>query len=366
MSSSISSSDSASVWRRFFWLAAGTALICVAVIYAFVVLVDPFDTLPLSPAAKRWPVATDARFAFPALARSARFDSALFGTSTSRLLRPAVLDPAFNAHFANLAMNSATAYEQTELMDVFRRAHPAARVVMVGLDVVWCVTGDTYQRLTENPFPPWMYQDNRWVDYLHMFNLYAVQEAGQLFGILTGLKRPVYGRDGYTSFVPPDAEYDAARAAAHLRERDAESEIPPGARSGQPADWRYPALETLRAELAKCPATTRKILFFVPYNHLLFSPEGSEGAQVWNECKRRVAAIAADTPHTLVVDFMLPSPITTTDTNYWDALHYRIGIADRLADDLGKAALGIASGDDRLLGATSGNSDPSAGENPPQ
>jgi hypothetical protein len=358
MSSSISSSDTPSAWRRFFWLAAGTALVCVAVIYAFVVLVDPFDTLPLSPPAKRWPVATDARFAFPALARSARFDSAIFGTSTTRLLRPAELDPLFDARFANLAMNSATVYEQTELMDVFRRAHPAPRVVMVGLDVVWCVTGDTYQKLTNNPFPPWMYQDDRWVDYLHMFNLYAVQEAGQLFGILIGIKRPVYGRDGYTSFVPPDSDYDAVRAAAHLRERESEPEVPPGARSGPPATWRYPALETLRAELAKFPAETRKVLFFVPYNHVLLPADGSEDAQVWNECKRRVAATATDTPRTFVVDFMLPSPITTTDTNYWDALHYRIGIADRLAHDLVAAARGIASGDDRLLGVAGGSSEP--------
>ena len=89
MSSSTSSSD----WRAFFRLAVGTAALVAGVIYAFVVLVDPFDTLPLSPPADRAPVSTNARFSFPALARSAKFDSAIFGTSTSRLLRPVVLDP---------------------------------------------------------------------------------------------------------------------------------------------------------------------------------------------------------------------------------------------------------------------------------
>ena len=95
MSSSTSSSDTSSRdWRRFFRLAAGTAVLAVAIVYAFVVLVDPFDTLPLSPPVNRVPVATNARFAFPALARSDRFDSAVFGTSTSRLLRPVVLNAA--------------------------------------------------------------------------------------------------------------------------------------------------------------------------------------------------------------------------------------------------------------------------------
>ena len=67
-----------SAWRparRRWWL---------AVIYAFVVLVDPFDTLPLSPPADRVPVATNARFSFPALARS---DGS---TARSSAPRPAV------------------------------------------------------------------------------------------------------------------------------------------------------------------------------------------------------------------------------------------------------------------------------------
>ena len=59
MSSSTSNSDTSVVWRRFFRLAAGTAVLVVAAIYAFVVLVDPFDTLPLSPPADRVPVDTE-------------------------------------------------------------------------------------------------------------------------------------------------------------------------------------------------------------------------------------------------------------------------------------------------------------------
>ncbi len=225
MPSSISSSDRPS-WRIFFLLCAATAVLCIGVIYGFVVLVDPFDTLPLAPPAERWPVASNARFSFPALARSSRFDSAIFGTSTSRLLRPAALDPLFDARFANLAMNDATVYEQSRLMDVFRRAHPRPRVVMVGLDVRWCVTGDSYETLTPRPFPAWMYGTGRWAGYTHMMNMYAVQEAGQQFGILIGIKQPTYGRDGYTSFVPPDSEYDPTRVAEHLRGLG--PQLPPG------------------------------------------------------------------------------------------------------------------------------------------
>ena len=72
-------------------------------------------------------------------------------------------------------------------------------------------------------------------------------------------------------------------------------------------------------------------------------------ARCWTECKRRVAALARRASEPLAVDFMLPSPITERDDNYWDALHYRIAIADRIARDLAAADRGEASADYRVL-----------------
>jgi hypothetical protein len=344
MSSSTSSSDP---WRRFFRFAAGSTVLLAGLVYAFVVTVDPFNTLPLSPPLDRVPVASNQRFSYPALARSQEFDSAIFGTSTSRLLRPAALNQGFGARFVNLAMNDATAYEQWRLFKVFARAHPAPRAVAVGVDVRWCGTGAPAARFTPRPFPAWMYDGSPWRGYAEMFNLYAVQEAGQEAGVLLGLKREFMGRDGYTRFVPPDSEYDPARVAVHLR--DATPSIPQGARSGDPAAWRYPELDMLADIVHGLPAATRKILFFPPYYHKLFPPAGTDGARAWNECKRRVAGLARSGPNGVAVDFMLPSPITTADDNYWDPLHYRVEIADRLARDLVAADRGEASQDYRLL-----------------
>ncbi|MEI7710007.1 MAG: hypothetical protein WCI94_01150 [Rhodospirillales bacterium] len=340
MSSSISSSDP---WRRFFRLLAGTVAVAAGVVYAFVVLVDPFDVLPLSLPADRPPVASNQRYAYPSLARSQQFDSALFGTSSSRLIQPEVLNPLFGARFANLAMNDATVYEQFRLFQVFIRAHPAPKVTMLGLDYRWCVTGPDYQRLTFRTFPEWMYRDNPWRGYREMFNLYTVQAAGQLFGIMLGIKKPDQGRDGYTGFVPPDATYDPARALMHLtREGPA---IPVGMRAGAPESWTYPAMPVLRAMLTALPPETRKILFFIPYNHRLLPAPGSDGAAVWDACRAHAVAEAATVPNALVVDFMRVTPISSADDNYWDGIHYRTGIADRLAQDLAAASRGHISDD---------------------
>jgi hypothetical protein len=351
MSSSTSSSDPAA-WRRFFRLAAGSAVAFVAVIYLFVVVVDPWGVLPLSPPFNRVPVTGNQRYSYPMLARSPAFDSAIIGTSTSRLLRPAALDPEFGVRFVNLAMNAATVFEISSIFDQFRRTHPQPKVVMIGLDFPWCVTGDSYQRLTPRGFPAWMYGHDAWRGYGEMLNLFAVQEAGKQFGVLTGLKKPDMGRDGYTRFVPPDSQYDPVRAAAHLREYGVN--VPNGERTGPPEAWRYPALEVLRDDMSGLPAETHRILFFVPYNHRMLPPPGSDGATVWNECKRRVADMARTLPHTAVIDFMLPSPITDNDDNYWDGMHYRVSVADRLAQDLAAAVRGEASSDYRLLSRPAG------------
>ncbi len=342
------STSSSELWRRFFRLIAGSAAITAGIVYVFVVLVDPFDTLPLSPPLHRVPVAGNQRFGYPALARSDRFDSAIFGTSSIRLLKPAVLNPLLSARFANLAMNDATVYEQARLLGVFARAHPHPKVVILGLDIRWCVTGPDYDRLTFRAFPEWMYDDNRWKGYGEMLNLYAIQSAGQLFGVLIGVKAPDQGLDGYTSFVPPDQTYDPARALLHLK--DATPYVPSGPRPSEPAAMVFPALGPLHAMLSGLPAATRKIVLFVPY-HVRIQPEpGSVGAAVWSECKRRVLAEVQSIPNGLVVDFMRSTPMTTRDDNYWDSVHYRVGVADQIAHDLVDAIAGKPGDDYVILG----------------
>jgi hypothetical protein len=56
-------------------------------------------------------------------------------------------------------------------------------------------------------------------------------------------------------------------------------------------------------------------------------------------------------PGTIALDFMRPSPITEDDNNYWDALHYRVGVAVRVASDIALAAgEGKQNPDFRILG----------------
>jgi hypothetical protein len=350
MRSSISSSEAdPDAWRRFARLAAGLAAGIAAALYLFIVLVDPWGELPFSVPFARWPVDGNARFAFPMLARQTRFDSAVFGTSTSRLLRPAVLNQALDTHFVNLAMNSATAYEQTRMLDLFLRHHPKPRAIVIGLDTAWCTIGEDQPRFTDRPFPEWMYGEPFWRGYAESFSIDALEKAGQAFAEFAGLKPQVYGADGFTSFVPDDSRYDRARVAMHLRK--AEAELPPaGTDDSSTAHAPMPALDLLRGALETIPQGTNTLLYFVPYNHVLRPANGPFRAQ-FDECKRRVAALAAGRADTVVVDFMRASPITDDDDNYWDEMHTRLSIGDRVARDLGAALRGERSPDYAVLEA---------------
>ena len=316
----------------------GVAAGAVGAVYLFVVVVDPWDTLPLSPPLPRVPISSNARFSFPALARSPRFDAVVLGTSTMRLLQPAQLNPAFGARFANLAMNSATPWEQMELLGVFLRAHPAPRAVVIGIDQAWC--GATDERLTPRPFPEWMYRDNRWPAYRQMLTPYAVQEAANQAAVMLRLKRRRYGLDGYTSFVPDDRAYDVARVDAAFARWPAVDAAPAGAEDAVP----LPSLARLGPALASVPAGARVVLVFPPIHVGQHGAPGSRTAARWAACKG--AAVAAAGVRAEVVDMLFASPVTTGRANYWDPLHYREAVAARVA-----AVLGGAEGADvRRLG----------------
>jgi hypothetical protein len=78
------------------------------------------------------------------------------------------------------------------------------------------------------------------------------------------------------------------------------------------------------------------VLAFMPA-HIAAQPvPGSAKAVRIEECKARIAQMAKRHGGSLV-DFNIGSSITKNDDNYWDQLHYREPIADRIVTDLALA-----------------------------
>jgi hypothetical protein len=328
------------MWRRFVGLLLGVFVGGAALLALFILLIDPYNVVAFSLPLDRRIVSINQRHMYPQIARSGRFDSLIVGSSTSRLLDPQSLDTPFNARFANLAMNAMRAWEQVTMIDLFRRAVGTPKVVILGLDSVWCDPNADRNR-TAYGFPEWMYDDDPWNDYPHLFNAATAEIAVRLIGYKLGLYRERVRFDGYEVFTPPERDYDLARARHNLwgdrGPRPLPERSPPTLSAEELRATQFPAVTWLDETLANLPST-RVVLAYMPV-HISAQPwPDTRDAALEAECKARIAAVARKHRAT-VIDWRIPSALTSDDANYWDGLHYRLPIAARIAEEIAAGAL---------------------------
>jgi hypothetical protein len=326
-------------WHSFVALFIGAFVSLALGAYLFILLVDPYSSIPFSLPIDRKIVSISDRFMTPQIIRSRRFDSLIIGTSTSRLLDPEILDPLFQARFANLAMDSALAWEQKTTLELFLRVMGPPKVLIVGLDSVWCAPEADRNRITFRGFPDWLYDDNPWNDYLHLFNYGTLEIAARQVGYHLGLYPERARSDGYRNFLPPESEYDSARAHDTIWQGRGPSPLPLLLSAEERSQLRFPALAWLDDELARIPDANLKVLAFMPLNIAAQPAPGTRDAQIEAECKDRIVAIARNRG-AKVIDWLFASALTSNDSNYWDRLHYRLPIAGQVARDLAGAAIG--------------------------
>ena len=342
---STSSSDAFRHWRCFVLTAIATLFVLPLVCYSFVLVMDPYDNLSFSPNFKRVPVDRLQRLFHPALARKADFDSAVIGNSNIRLLRPELLNQHLGGSFVNLGMNAASSWEQQKIFDVFVRNHRQINTVIFGMDYLWCKARFADQKFvganTAAGFPAWMYDEHS-DNNLPPLNLGTLKHAWSQMLTATGIHASKYGRDGYTVFTKPMSEYKLGRARIEIygstKPKKKKPVRPPVQMTAeQRAQLPMPAMLRLEKMLASLPPETRKIVLFVPYHNFYQARQGSEEAIIWQECKQRVVNLASSMDNAYVVDFMIPSPITTQDYNYWDFKHYTVEVAETLPPLLARA-----------------------------
>lgn len=328
MSSSTSSSDEQR-WRRSFLGFVVSTVVLVPLVWLIIVLADPFDTLHLSPPMERLPIARNQRYSSPALARNPSFDSAVTGTSTVLLLDPEQLDRDLGGRFLNLSLKLGVPHEMYKLMRVFRRHHDEVRTIIVSIGYMWLLDTEGRPKPTTHHFrfPEWMYDTDPWNDYAEHFNFYALRHTPRRLQQALGGDRPRYRADGYQRYTPIESLYDLAKVRQKLYGQPAPTpeEIerlqtrPPD----NPSEGASFDLATLRDLLALFPAETEKIVLLPPL-HVTIQPPLAKA-------KRELVEMAGEFENVRVLDFLFPSEITRTDTNYWDPSHYTVGIAARLS-----------------------------------
>ncbi len=321
-------------WKKFWPRTIKSTLILMLIIYTLIILIDPYDSFSISIPAKRVPIVTNQRFSYPTIARDKSLDSLIIGTSTVRLLNPDILDLEFDTKFANLSMNSATAYEQYKIYDVFRRNHDSIKYMVIGVDIVWCDTKQDPDKYTFRPFPPWLYDDNKWNDYLYMFNDKALENSVRLIEYWIGKRGPKYAINGYSNFLDDDSQYNLNKAISNLygnsdkRKKFTERYMAPrkAPANNEKIDYTFPIHNLMNDILGSLNKDTIKIILFVPYHYNKIYRRYDHLMQ----CKNEISKLSSNFDNVHLVDFMFFSDITTKDSNYWDSLHYRLDIAEQI------------------------------------
>lgn len=318
--------------RAFIRMVGLLFAVLVLTVYALIVLVDPYSNVAFSLPIDRAPISTNQRFAFPSIARNQAYDSVVIGSSTMRLLDPDRLDPMLDARFANLAMNSATAYEQMRVHALFSLHHPQTKYVIIGIDDSWCKREDEIEKYTFREFPEWMFDENPWNDLLYLFNDKALENTVRLLELVGGRREPKYEKTGYRDFTVDFGKYDRAAVEKRLYPKGKSSAKGPGqlAPSNIRSDWRFaahPLLESMLALNATTPNNT--VLVFAPI-HAAYLARAEPS---YRTCKDRIVKIG-QAHGVRIIDFMRESEITKLDDNYWDPLHYRSEVARIIEEDI--------------------------------
>ena len=321
-------------WKRHASVFLGTLGGLLALATGLVAVANPFGNLALSPM-RHVLMDDNQRFQYPAVIRSGRYDSLVIGTSTARLLEPAQLERHFGGRFANLALNSGTAWEQWQIARLFARTVERPRTVLVGIDWVWCAHDADTERVTVRGFPDWLFDDSPWNDLAYMLNPRTIEIAGRRIWHALGRVKERWPHNGYEVFVPPESAYDLERARKHIYDRPAPGgERPRRPVAKLPPDG-FPALSWIEDILA-ARRFDRVILALMPI-HTAAQPKAGEPVHAREQlCKSRLARLAA--PYGVpVIDFRIPSRITREDAHFWDPLHYRVPVATRIVDAIARA-----------------------------
>ncbi len=326
-------------WRQYLRFLLAVAVGLGACVYAFIVILDPYQNVPFSPPWPRAPISQNQRFAYPAIARDARFDGLILGTSTARLIDPTALALPDGARIANLAMNSATAYEQQALHRIFVRHHPAMKYFVLGVDETWCSRAEQVERFTFRMFPQWMYDDDPYNDLLYLFNDKALENAVRMLELLVGAREPRYREDGYGDFTADFGLWDAATVRVRLY-GDADDEVPDAA--VEPDDEhparRFPVQGGLAAMIDTTPRSARIVLLMPPLHARYIAARAADLAA----CKGRLVSLAKADRRVQVIDYMYVSNLTRDDRNYWDPVHFTRQLSSLVEIDLGRVLRGEA------------------------
>jgi hypothetical protein len=317
-------------WRRFALIGYGGCLAAVPVLFATLVLLDPYDSGRFPTLLPAGTMDTGPSTGNVSRGRDSRFAAAIVGNSHVQLLHPGRLAAESGRAFVQLTSPGSGPREQMLTLAWFARHRARIDAVVVGVDRLAC-TGDPAMPPI-HPFPYWLYGDD--LRYLaHLLNPGSVERAGRGFRIAFGA-RPAADPAGFVDyeadfrdvvFRPPSSPGEPA-------------DLTPQARPG----LAFPGIDHLEAQLDTLPRATAVVFVMAPMHVGALPRAGSADALRMTGCKARLHEAVARRPRWAFLDFLSDDAWSRDAANFMDATHYRAPFARRIEAEIAAALRRLA------------------------
>jgi len=301
------------VWRRFVIIFLSVFFGGLGSIYAFLLVVDPYDTGRFPTPLRAGVFDGGSRTANASRGRDPSFNAAVFGNSRGQLLDPAKLSEATGSSFVQLTTPGSGPKEHMTMMRYFMAHHSGVAAMVLSVDEMWC--GHDPPLPIIFPFPFWLYRGD--LEYLaHLLSTRAITSAQNRIKLAIGKVPPTDPR-GYVDYETGRARNFHPGLAA-----DAGDAIPP-----KPPNTYFPALDQLDAVLAELPPQAGFVIVMPPVHQTVLPRRGTQIAADLPACKEALARRVAGRPRSGFLDYLIDGPISREADNFMDQQHYRMNIA---------------------------------------
>jgi hypothetical protein len=310
------------VWTRWLGVFALTLVLAVALLLAFLIAIDPYDSGRFGYLGITGVSDINPNTASASRARDLRFNSAIIGDSTGQLLDPGELSRLTSLRFVQLTVQGTGPREQLSILNFFLRHHDRVGALVIAVDPVWCTRDAALA--PPHPFPFWLYDAGRLEYALRVFSLRSLGRAWRRVQIGRGRREPTrpdgywdYMTLGTRDFRPEPATLDTSPAFAGTVSED------------------FPAVTRLAAALGKIPDVP-VVLVAPPVYHTHVPRPGSRLDAEDRACKRALQRLADGRRHGRFIDYRVESELTRDQQAFRDVIHVNHKGARLMEQEIGK------------------------------